>query len=88
MKRNTILIAVLFLISLGSWAYIPPIINASLINSKGEFEAGITYGSAGAEQYFSYGLADDLFVNFNSSFTIDTVYNNSKKEVITFLKVV
>jgi hypothetical protein len=78
--RNSkiITIAALFL-SISSWAYVPPIINASLINSKGEFEAGITYGSTGAEQYLSYGLADDLFINVNSSFSIDTIYNGSNK---------
>jgi len=67
-------------------AYIPPIINASLVNNKGEFQAALTYGTAGAEQYFAYNIDSELFVYFSSSFTIDTVYNGGDKRKHMFFE--
>lgn len=79
MNTKIALLISLFVISSNVWSYVPPITNSSLVNSKGEFQAAITYGSAGAEQYFAYAIDKDLFLCLNSSFTLDTVFNGSDK---------
>ncbi len=86
MKKIYFKVFVLLFISLNSFAYIPPIINSSLINTKGEFQAAFTYGSAGAEQFLAYGADEDLYVYLSSSFTIDTIYNGDSKRKHMFFE--
>ncbi|GEM_PF-3513587 len=77
--KKYLLATLILTISLSSFAYIPPIINASILNQKGEFQATVTYGTAGAEQTFSYAFDNEMYVVLNSSFTIDTVNKNGEK---------
>lgn len=79
MKKILYLLSILSVISFQASAYVPPIINASIVDSKGEFQAAFTYGSVGAEQYFAYGATEDLYLYISSSFTVDTIYTYSKK---------
>ncbi len=86
MKKLNFILSIFLFISIHSFAYIPPIINSALINQKGEFQAAFTYGTAGAEQFFSYGADEDLYVYLSSSFTFDTVYteNEGKRKHMFF----
>ncbi|MBN2667867.1 MAG: hypothetical protein JXR60_01450 [Bacteroidales bacterium] len=79
MKRIIILSVIFTTLSSTIMAYVPPIINSSILSQKGEFQGAFTYGSSGAEQYLSYAFDESLSVLVNSSFTIDTMYNGSTK---------